>query len=312
MTHDRSAGEVGHVESVVSFGAGDRLVGTWCAPRSDGAGTCERPVFLLFNAGVIPRIGPHRLNVKLARALVREGCASLRFDLSGHGDSRGAADGLRFEERGIADVIAAVDAVELRRPGAPVVVFGVCSGAALGYAAAIRDPRLRGCAMLDPYMYPTLRTHLIRMRARVRADGLDAVIGWLRRRLGTGTAPAREKPAPAAGLGLSRLPKADFAAGLHALLDRGTRLLVVYSGSELYSYNHAGQFDDGFRRFGLAGRVRAEFVPDLDHTVTELSAQRWLVGRLLDWVRHDFAAAPVIAREPVPLAGRRTEALTSK
>ncbi len=49
----------------LQFGPDDRMLGIWTPAQGDPA-----PVAcLLFNAGVIHRIGPHRINVKAARAL---------------------------------------------------------------------------------------------------------------------------------------------------------------------------------------------------------------------------------------------------
>jgi hypothetical protein len=41
----------------------------------------------MFNMGANHRIGPRRINVKLARVLAARGVSSLRFDLGGVGDS---------------------------------------------------------------------------------------------------------------------------------------------------------------------------------------------------------------------------------
>src|ERR1044072_1198890 len=47
----------------------------------------ERPTIVFFNAGMIHRIGPNRIHVKLARKLSNEGYDVFRFDLGGQGDS---------------------------------------------------------------------------------------------------------------------------------------------------------------------------------------------------------------------------------
>ena len=283
-----------HVETLVRFGEGRRLTGTLCEPaasaepdssRPSGA---DRPVLLVFNAGVLPRTGPHRLNVKIARRFARAGWTVFRFDLSGQGDSLAAGGTLGFERQSIADLRAAMDALGERLGATRFASFGICSGAVLGYACALEDPRLVGCAMFDPYLYPTWRTPLYRMRAVIRRDGLWPVLaGFVRRRLAPG-APAT--PATSGvNLGLQDPPKAEFAAGLQALLARGVALRMLYSGSALYHYNYPGQFDDGFRAFGLAGRIRADFLPEVDHTVTAVAAQRFLVEHLLQWMDETLA-----------------------
>jgi pimeloyl-ACP methyl ester carboxylesterase len=289
----------GHTEQLVTFGDGGRLVGTLTLPGPDAGpldpGT-RRPALLLFNAGVISRIGPHRLNVKLARRAAEAGITTFRFDLSGQGDSRAGPGTLTFEDQSRADLRQAMDAVAARTAIDRFMVFGICSGAVLGHAAALEDPRLVGCMMLDPYMYPTRRTHVTRILAKVRRHGLrEVAMGWLVRRVTpTGRRRARMSSGGPIGssLGLQRPAQADFAAELERLLQRQVRLLMIYSGSALYTYSYAGQFDDGFRRFGLAGRIRADHLPQIDHTVTPLAAQRLLIDHLLRWIDTSFPAAP--------------------
>ena len=90
------------------FGADRHLVGILTLPSQGD----PRPIaFLLINAGVIHRVGPHRINVKLARHLAGLGFASLRFDLSGQGDSRNAlsAGTIGHAQQSIADLRAAMD-----------------------------------------------------------------------------------------------------------------------------------------------------------------------------------------------------------
>ena len=64
----------------------------------------QRPVALILNAGLVHRVGPHRMSVRIARELAAQGFASLRFDLSGVGDSEPRRDNLSYEERALLDV----------------------------------------------------------------------------------------------------------------------------------------------------------------------------------------------------------------
>ena len=47
----------------------------------------RRPLWVLLNAGFIPRSGPFRMHVDLARALAAQGFAVLRVDQPGVGDA---------------------------------------------------------------------------------------------------------------------------------------------------------------------------------------------------------------------------------
>jgi hypothetical protein len=66
-------------EDVVQFGLEDRLVGVLTTPAT---ALRNAPACLLMNAGVIHRIGPHRLNANISPALAAHAIATLHGDLS--------------------------------------------------------------------------------------------------------------------------------------------------------------------------------------------------------------------------------------
>lgn len=287
------------IEETFMFGEDGRLVGTLSRP--DPASTSTRPDpasfgLVLFSAGVISRTGHHRLNVRLARRFAREGIPVLRFDLTGQGDSRPSNSTIGFEQQSILDVRSAMDEMSRRTGLGRFVHFGICSGAALSYSVALEDSRVVGCLLLDPYMYPTFKTRVNRVRASIREHGfLRFASNWARGRARALLASLGPRKAgggfdPMGGLGVKTPPQGEFADGLSRLLDRGVELLMIYSAGSYWSYNYADQFDDGFRRYGLAGRVQVDFMPEIDHTVTTLAAQGQLTEHLFDWVERRFGA----------------------
>lgn len=122
---------------------------------------------ILMNAGVTHRIGPHRLNVKLARHLADLGLTTVRLDLSGLGDSRPEGSTRGFTDQAVSDIRAAMDQVQRMNGMAGFVVSGLCSGAAIGFRAALADPRIVGLR-LDPYAYRTRRAMLRYYLERIR------------------------------------------------------------------------------------------------------------------------------------------------
>lgn len=164
-------------EVTLSFGAERHLVGTLCRPGDAAVGDCA---VLLLNAGVIHRIGPHRFNVKLARALARAGLPSLRLDLSGQGDSRLPAQPLPYPQQAVADLRAAMDHLQGLLGVQRFVIAGICSGANHGLAAADADPRVAGLWMLDTHLYPTPRTRRERWRLQWRLRGPALLLQWAR------------------------------------------------------------------------------------------------------------------------------------
>ena len=89
-------------EEVLQFGQRSSMVGILHSP--DGYANLELPAVLFLNAGLIHRIGPNRIYVKLARQFAQMGFFVFRFDSSGIGDSEVRKDNLPYEKSIIDDV----------------------------------------------------------------------------------------------------------------------------------------------------------------------------------------------------------------
>jgi pimeloyl-ACP methyl ester carboxylesterase len=277
-------------ERTFVFGTNNSLIGTLTLP--DEARVVDANVgFLLFNAGVIHRIGPHRINVRLARQLAARGIPSLRFDLAGHGDSARQTGEYSFEEQAVVDLRSAMDALGDAAKLKRFAIFGFCSGAYYGLDAALADERVTGLFMLDAYRYPTLRTQANYGLYRLQQPrALQAMLGAVQRG-GTsllrrlGSAPSGSEPELVPELGrIDFVPsREEVASRLKKLLARGVAIRVIYSGGYPREYNYPRQFEDTFGRFGITRQIQAEFLPNLDHTATVLSDQADLMGRIVAW-----------------------------
>lgn len=282
-------------ESTFLFGAPTPLVGTFSRPEAHVAPAATG--VLLLNAGVISRVGPHRMNVTLARALAALGYPCLRFDLSGLGDSPRSASSLPYEQQAIVDIQSAMDRLQALSGVQRFVLIGFCSGADNGYTTALRDPRLAGLVMFDPYAYPTPLTHLLRIVARLHDAGIvHTARAWLTRLWRRTTAPRPaanpdHDDAPANAASSRIVPaKAAFAQGMSQLLARGCQLYLIYSGSFLYTYNHRRQFAMNFWAWPALKAVRCDYLPEVDHVIGECRAQALLQQRLVQWVKQAFPA----------------------
>lgn len=236
---------------------------------------------VLMNAGVIHRIGPHRLNVKLARELATHGVSTIRLDLSGVGDSRPEGSTRSFTEQAVRDIRCALDELQrvtgLRR----FVISGLCSGAAIGFRAALADPRIVALQMLDPYAYPTRRAHRRYYAGRMRLpEAWGEAVGNLVRK-----APTEEEANGLLGDFMRDPPAEEFAKGLATLIQRGVAVMCLYTGSILQVYNYVEQFDEVMEPYGIAGRVRVEHMPDSTHTFLDVRSQRALISLTCDWVQ---------------------------
>lgn len=293
------------IERTVAFGPGDGLPGTLCLPAP---GAPRRAIaMLLLDAGVVHRIGPHRINVKLARRLAAHGVASLRFDFSGIGDGVPAPSRLSFDQQAVAEIGAAITVLGRHAGTGRVLVFGVCTGAVHAFAAARADPRIAGIWMQDGYAFPSATTRLRRYLLPLRHEPgrvARALLRRLRRLPASWAAPRPPRragdPGPVdAPLGPGGRTPAQFAALLDALAERGTSVRLLYSGSLIGLVNHRDDFARSVPVRAAADRVAAEFAPQIDHTVSNLPAQRALIERVLGWtLEEDRRAAEDAAQRP--------------
>ncbi len=134
------------MEEWVEFtSSGSKLVGILALPES----TARVPRGVVFIHGWGGnRIGPHRIIVKVARALARQGVASLRFDLRGRGDSEGDPDAATLD-RMIEDTCAAIDLLRRRTNLDHVNLWGICSGGNVAIGAATLKPDVTRMVLLS-------------------------------------------------------------------------------------------------------------------------------------------------------------------
>jgi pimeloyl-ACP methyl ester carboxylesterase len=138
-------------ESVRVFGDGTGLVGI----VSPGAAPRRRAAVVLVNSGIVHRVGANRISVELARRLADDGFDTLRFDMSGLGDSADRADGLGWERSAPLEISQAVGVAADGDDERPVVLYGNCGGAAKSLWTAALDERVRGLILTNPPPHPT-------------------------------------------------------------------------------------------------------------------------------------------------------------
>ena len=95
-------------ERTLLFGDGKSLVGIITEPPPSDE-VLARPAVILLNAGLLHRIGPNRVHVRLARRLAEAGFVVMRFDYSGIGDSRPRTDDTPFARSALAETRQCMD-----------------------------------------------------------------------------------------------------------------------------------------------------------------------------------------------------------
>ncbi|MEM1140295.1 MAG: alpha/beta fold hydrolase [Pseudomonadota bacterium] len=280
-------------ERIVRFGEEGNLVGL--LNDTGGMAGSDVPAILFFNAGIVHRIGSHRLNVKLARSLSALGYPTLRFDLSGQGDSLPARAAHGHEAQALADIKAAAETLVQETGNRPLISVGMCSGADHSYRAALADPQIAGIVLLDPYAYGSLSAKVDAFVAKATDRAR-----W-RRLLGrvAGAAPVADPRDAGAQLseaefvdqGRIPVPPAEFGADLETIAARGGRVAIRYTGFVKDHITRPEQFFETFKGFDFKGRVEVVVLPQVDHTYTELSAQQHLIADLTAWLAAHWPAA---------------------
>ena len=117
-------------------------LGAWFAE-----GRAEAPSVVLLHGN-----GGHRgHHLGTAELLAGAGCAVLPVTLRAHGDSSGDFNDIGYSARH--DVVAAVEYLERRRPGRPILVFGSSLGAAAATFASLElGHRVAGYILEAPYL----------------------------------------------------------------------------------------------------------------------------------------------------------------
>ncbi|WP_137918626.1 alpha/beta fold hydrolase [Hydrogenophaga sp. 2FB] len=277
------------------FGSQQHLSATLTLPPGEQP---ARMGVVLLNVGIIHRIGPHRFNAKLARALAREGLATLRMDLSGQGDSGAPDEALPYEQQAVVDLQAAMDHFQRICNIDTFAIAGMCSGACNGLAAALADKRVGALWMLDGDAYPTARTRWNRYTGRLREAPLRTLKAWTRK-LVERTARAIKNVANRSttthelwDFDRRAPPREVFGRDVQTLVDRGVAVCFVYSGSIHWTFNYQEQLREAFSEFNFVDRVQCEYLPQADHTATTLATQERLIRSIVDWLHGALACVP--------------------
>ncbi|MBN8727809.1 MAG: alpha/beta fold hydrolase [Xanthomonadales bacterium] len=247
--------------------AGGDLFGLLCRPLTS---TSRRTCVVLLNAGFMPRSGPFRLHVRLARHLAARGYPVFRFDLPGIGDS------LAYADRPQAEIVQGVFDVLERKTGCHrFVAGGICSAANLAWRLALADPRMAGAVLIDAVARRTFAYRLGQLR-RARHKSWAA---W-RERLGRLLRPDDSTVAA----DLSEWPEpGSERAQLEALVGRGMELFFLYTGGTSY-FLHRGQFIGTFGHATRAQSVHFEHWPRCDHLFYDETDRDDLIEAIGAWL----------------------------
>lgn len=256
---------MGYRERVCKFGSHGGLIGILTEPEGHAATETmgSRPAIVVSNVGLNHRPGPDRLWVDFARRMAEQGFVTLRFDLSGLGDSASRHDNLSTIERQITDLREAVDYVLQKKQLSRVALLGLCSGVDTVHPIAADDSRVSHAVFLDGYHYDTPRHRfnikvLKLFQPKFYARGLRRYLNRV-----PGSNPfsvedeilTREYP-----------PEEKMRRDIDAMLSRGMRAYFCFTGGFAHYYSYEDQFFDMLPAGdNLRGQVELAIFPQADH-----------------------------------------------
>jgi hypothetical protein len=291
-------------QRALKFGRTNSLVGVLTEPV--GRPAYSKPVVVFLNSGIIHRVGANRIYVRLSRALARKGASSLRFDLSGIGDSEFPADAAEMPlaelfRRDIDDALAHLETQGASR----FVLAGLCSGADNALDAICRDERIVGALLMDPFAFHTVRYYLRYygkrvLRPRAWWTLLSGGPPLLKATLRSFSGGAKAGDGSGSGIAASKPPsKEEMVRRLEGLVDRGAHLLYAFTAGIEQRYNYEKQFFHAFPDVDFKNRVQLEYFPNSDHMFSPEAAQNRLEALVVDWFNERWRDAPQLDAKAV-------------
>jgi pimeloyl-ACP methyl ester carboxylesterase len=221
--------------------------------------------------------------VSLTRRLNACGYATLRFDLSGLGDSGVDGSPRSRQEQVSADISAAMRLLAAHAGCTRFVLVGLCSGAANAHGAAREHAEVAGAVFLDGYAY---RTHGFRMRhyfAKLIHASPGRLIKAIFRRIRPRSRVAAD---PLFEVGFP--PRREVATDLLAMLGRGLNLFFVFSGGASGYFNHLRQFRECYGAIARHPGIEVRYFDGADHTYVLGADRAMLVDAIAEWMRRKF------------------------
>ena len=283
----------GFCETPLRFGAGNRMFGILCEPQGARTGATA----LLLTTAYDRHAGWGRMSVSMARALARDGIASLRFDTANVGDSpplSGAPEQVLYSREQHLDVAEALDLLE-KRHLLPAYVVGRCSGGYLAFQAALRDARCGGLITVNPYSFHwdesrsvdealrfaprSLETYgrkLLQMETLKRLFGgqIDAKSAICNMATGLGRRAVRTARQLLGAFPVFAAAQGPVLGGFRTLAKRGVDMSLIYSAHDIgldHLHDQFGENGAGLKHFP---DIRLTIIPEADHNLTPPYARK--------------------------------------
>lgn len=269
------------MEFPVVFGEEKNLFGIINRAHQDSAKSVG---VIMLTAGMLHHVGSYRFHVLLGRRLEEYGITSLRFDLSGIGESLPSGKKHDSLHRAATEAEAAMEYLRQELGVSKFILFGLCSGADDGWFTAYHNESVVGLVMIDGCGYPTKKFQQVKLKSFLTQRLLSPryCLAWIRRNVaGRAVAPATLS----IGDDIREFPnRSEAVLQLQSLMDRDIRLLCCYTSGSRDYFNHKQQFQEMFAEVDLQDKVDVEHYPNMDHVAILKEDRQVLLNRIGNWI----------------------------
>jgi pimeloyl-ACP methyl ester carboxylesterase len=278
-------------EEALLLGPHRSLVGIYTPADACEAGEKSELTFIFLNSGLIHRVGPERLYVKVARALATQGISSLRVDLSGIGDSSVRPDSCSQEELAVREPKEIMDDLE-KRGDCNFILFGICAGAKYALKAAAEDMRVKAVVLVNlalsdepdsnrstqaqaqyylrhsfwnPRAWVNLFVGKVNYKRLLKTIGIQIRNKVIKRSQSNQT--------------LGDIIRAEFEPALA----KNISMLALLSDQHA---QYAQLVGDSLQDLQQEGQLQVKTRAETDHLFTPLADQEWLIEQVSNWARN--------------------------
>jgi pimeloyl-ACP methyl ester carboxylesterase len=267
-------------ERALIMGKNPQLVGVLSETNKKN----KRPIILLTNAGLLGHVGPFRLYVLMARHFASLGFTTLRFDLSGIGDSERQLSSKKEDEQAIHDIRFVMDHLDHHEGGKEYIIMGICMGADHAHRTMLHDPRVMGAVCMDGYSFPTPRYYyhfyknklfhwsswfslakkimnFILIRSK-KKEKIDLDYHWIE--------PSKEK----------------IADDYRFFIQKKVHLLSIFTAS--WSYNYLEQQADSFKNIHFEPYIQIAYLENAEHLYPLVEDKKQLMATIEEWLKKSF------------------------
>ena len=263
------------MEQPVVFGKYEHLFGIENIVEND-----NKIAMIMLTPGMLHNTGPYGMHVDMARLLNDNGMSSMRFDISGIGESLGVGAYGKSIDRAAAETIEAMDYLAETHGINQFILFGLCSGADDSIQAALKDQRIKGVITLDGLGYKTSKFRIIEtllMMRKMLSPGK-----WLNKLLNA-SGRSLQPVSLASGSDIREFPETAEQAckEFQHLIDHNVQLHFIYTGGTDY-YNYAEQFYDMLPDVNWKGTESTKYFSEMDHVVLLCEDRKRMVQHITD------------------------------